>query len=961
MQEKREYNVLKLHKHCRGKRMSNTAKSKYRFLFENMLDGFAYHKMIFDQTGKPVDYVFLEVNKSFERLTGFKRDKVIGKKVTEVLPGIKKDPADWIGTFGKVAKTGQPIRFENFSQNLKKWYSISAYSPEKGYFATTFEDITERKQVEKALRKSKQEWERTFDSIPDLIAILDNQHKIVRANRAMADRLGVTPEQCIGLKCFECLHETNQPLESCPHTLTLQDGREHIAEVHEDRLGGDFLVSTTPLRDEQGQIVGSVHIARDITERKELEMRLSKSESKYRTLYETSRDGIVQTNRTGRIVECNQAYADMLGYSKEELLGLTYQQLTPKKWRQMENEIVNQSWEKTGYSPVYEKEFVRKDRSVFPVSIRVWLVRDENGKPIGMWSMVRDITRRKQAEEAVTREKNVLKGIMENTDAMFVYLDPAFNFVAVNSAYEKGSGYSAEELIGKNHFALFPNAENQAIFEKVRDTGKTVEYRDKPFEFADQPKRGVTYWNWTLAPIKDETGNVQGLVLSLMETTHRKELEMELLETLEVSQQRESEISALLKASKAVLYHRDFQHVAREIFGACKELIGASAGYVALLSEDEKENEVLFLDSGGLPCTVNRNLPMPIRGLRGVTYNSGKVAYSNDFLHSEWAKLMPEGHVNLKNVLFAPLIIDKKIVGIIGLANKLNGFTERDAAMALAFGEIASIALINSRMLDTLMEDEKRLKAYTENLEEIVVEETKKLKEAERLAAIGETAGMVGHDIRNPLQAITSSAYLAKEELKTLPESTEKEGLKESVDTIEEQVTYIDKIVSDLQDFVKPLNPKIEACEPHKLANDALLNMAIPENIKVLILIEDDLPHLFADKYFIKRVLINLITNAIQAMPDGGTLKVEAAQENGMVLISVEDTGLGIPEENRNKIFKPLFTTKSKGQGFGLAVCKRLVEAHDGGSISFESKVGKGSKFTVKVPIKTRKPKDDNN
>ena len=248
----------------------------------------------------------------------------------------------------------------------------------------------------------------------------------------------------------------------------------------------------------------------------------------------------------------------MLGYSKEELLERSYQQLTPEKWRQMENEIVNQSWEKSDCSPVYEKEFVRKDGSVFPASVRVLVVSDEKRKPLEMWSVVRDITRRKQAKEAITKEKNVLRAIMENTGTMLAYLDPEFNFVAVNSAYAKGTGHTVEEMIGGNRFALFPNEESQAIFEMVRDTGKAVTYYDKPFKYAYHPERGVTYWNWTLAPVKDETGNVQGLVLSLTETTQRKEMEQELLETLEVSQQREAEISALLKASKAVLYNREF-------------------------------------------------------------------------------------------------------------------------------------------------------------------------------------------------------------------------------------------------------------------------------------------------------------------------------------------------------------------------------------------------------------------
>ena len=191
--------------------------------------------------------------------------------------------------------------------------------------------------------------------------------------------------------------------------------------------------------------------------------------------------------------------------------------------------------------------------------------------------------------------------------------------------------------------------------------------------------------------------------------------------------------------------------------------------------------------------------------------------------------------------------------------------------------------------------------------------------------------------------------------MKSLPESVEKEGLTESLATIENQVTYINKIVLDLQDFVKPLNPKVEEVDLRRLVEDAFMSINISENIKVLIAIEENLPQLVVDGYFIKRVLINLITNAIQAMPDGGTLTIKAIHENETACISVEDTGSGIPEEYRNKIFKPLFTTKSKGQGFGLAVCKRLVEAHNDASIVFESEVGKGSKFMVTFPLKTRR------
>jgi PAS domain S-box-containing protein len=129
--------------------------------------------------------------------------------------------------------------------------------------------------AEEAVLRTKQEWERTFDSVPDLIAILDDRHRIVRANKAMAARLSTTPEQCVGRICFDCVHGTTSPPDFCPHALTMRDGKEHAAEIHEDRLGGDFLVSTTPIIDDQGRMTGSVHVARDISEFKAAERELA--------------------------------------------------------------------------------------------------------------------------------------------------------------------------------------------------------------------------------------------------------------------------------------------------------------------------------------------------------------------------------------------------------------------------------------------------------------------------------------------------------------------------------------------------------------------------------------------------------------------------------------------------------------------------------------------------------------
>jgi PAS domain S-box-containing protein len=190
------------------------------------------------------------------------------------------------------------------------------------------------------------------------------------------------------------------------------------------------------------------------------------------------------------------------------------------------------------------------------------------------------------------------------------------------------------------------------------------------------------------------------LLMTISDITDRKQAEMRLETALKESRSREEEVAALLKGARAVLEQDDFQATARKVFDLCNELIGATSGYVALLSDDGMENEVLFLESGGLPCDVDAQLPMPIRGLRGEAYEKGTPVFHNDFMNSKWIDYMPEGHVTLKNVMFAPLILQGKTVGIIGIANKPSYFMENDARLAGGFGELAAIALQKGRQLD---------------------------------------------------------------------------------------------------------------------------------------------------------------------------------------------------------------------------------------------------------------------
>ena len=184
---------------------------------------------------------------------------------------------------------------------------------------------------------------------------------------------------------------------------------------------------------------------------------------------------------------------------------------------------------------------------------------------------------------------------------------------------------------------------------------------------------------------------------------------------LEDSRQREVEVAALLRATRAVLEAGDFVQKARIIYDHCKGLVGATSGYVALLGADGAYNEVLFLDAGGMPCSVDPELSMPIRGLRAEAYRSGRPVYDNAFEDSPHAAFLPAGHGPLKNVLFAPMVIKGQAVGLLGLANKPGDFTESDVRLAAGFGELAAIAFLNhqaeaeSDRLLTEMESQRHL------------------------------------------------------------------------------------------------------------------------------------------------------------------------------------------------------------------------------------------------------------
>jgi len=248
---------------------------------------------------------------------------------------------------------------------------------------------------------------------------------------------------------------------------------------------------------------------------------------------------------------------------------------------------------------------------------------------------------------------------------------------------------------------------------------------------------------------------------------------------------------------------------------------------------------------------------------------------------------------------------------------------------------------------------EESLLRYSELLEDLVAERTEQLQKAERLAVIGETAAMIGHDLRNPRQVMTCMLFLAKEQLNTgnlLPPQGQP-SLEEILRTMEESADYMEKIISDMQDYARPLKMELVETDLEALVKETLASINVPSGVTVSLEAEPSMPPLALSPQKLKRIVINLVNNAVQAMPEGGHITISILCRDGWANVAVKDTGAGIKEEVLPRIFQPLFTTRARGTGLGLVVCKRLVEAM-GGRITVKSKAGSGTDVIIKIPAR---------
>jgi two-component system CheB/CheR fusion protein len=883
------------------------SENEYRSLFENMLDGYAYCRMIYEN-GEPRDFVYLDVNSTFESLTGLKG--VIGKKVSEVIPEIRESNPELIQTYGRVASTGNPEQLETYVEPLGIWFSISVYSPRKEHFVAVFDVITQRKRGEEDILRAKEEWERTFDSVPDLIAILDDQHRVVRANRAMAEKLGVTPEQCVGLPCYKAVHGTDEPPDFCPHTLTLSDHQPHTMEVHEERLGGDFLVTTTPMFGPDGRTTGTVHVARDITERKQMEDALK------------------------FLAQCGVAPGEDFFPSLARYLGqslgmdfvcidrlregsLTAQTVAVYFDGQYEDNV-SYALKDTPCGEVVEKKvccFPRDVRHLFPkdqvlqdmkaesyVGIILW---GSAGQPIGLIAVLSrkplvnpELTttilqlvavraagelEREETEAALRQSEARFGGIVSSAMDAIVSIGTDQRILLFNAAAERMFGHRADEVVGRPMGVLIPPDQREVHEQDVREfaaTGATARQMGALGELVGLRANGEQF------PIEASISQIEVagskvLTVILRDISARKVAE----ETL-------ARLAAIVESSNEAIISKNLEGIILTWNAGAERMLGYRAEEavgqpITIILPPDRANE------------EDKVLQRQRRGEQVANLETVRVAKDGrriNVVMSSSPLMDPQGRV-------------------IGASKIIHDISDRKRA-------------------------EESLARAAEDLE----------RSNEDLAQF---ANIASHDLQEPLRMV--SGFLKMLETRYKPQLDDKAG--EYIGFAVEGATRMSHLISDLLEYsrVERRGQKFQPADARKALGAALANLQRSIKNAGATVTQDDLPTVQADPTQLMQLFQNLVGNAIKYRSQDRPCQVHVGvqKKDDQWVFSVRDNGIGIAPEQFDRIFvifQRLHTRdKYPGTGIGLAICKKIVERH-AGKIWVESKLGEGTTFYFTLP-----------
>ncbi|MCK5319524.1 MAG: PAS domain S-box protein, partial [Anaerolineales bacterium] len=542
-------------------------------------------------------------------------------------------------------------------------------------------------------------------------------------------------------------------------------------------------------------------------------------------------------------------------------------------------------------------QLVRKDGVRINALVSASPMNDpETGIFSGSLAVFNDITERISAEEELRQSHERFKTIFEHAPDSYYLTDLKGTFLDGNLAAEEITGYKRAELIGKSFLSLnlLPRAQIPRAASLL--ARNALGYKTGPDEFTLNRKDG----SQVVVEIRTHPSEIEGekvILGAARDITKRKQAE----DALRVTERL---YRGIIQAQKDLI---------------CRYLPDGTITYA---------NQV-YADFIGFP--------------------TGEIIGANHF-----QMVLLEEQSGLRKHL-DNLSVKKPMASQVSKNINFKGderwFHWTDLAIFSGKGKIIEFQSVG-RDITNMVDAEIKLKEYSERMEELVEERTQELSEAnerllrrEKLAVLGQLAGGVGHELRNPLGVISNAVYFLRSTLAGADEKTV-----EYLDILTEEVQIANEIISDLLDMGRSRPPEQDVFTISSAMANVLDKVLSPENVEVSWDVPDNEPAVYVDEGQISIVFRNLVENAFQAMPEGGKLKLEVVSEKDRVLLRVADSGIGISEENMKKIFEPLYTTKPRGMGLGLAISKNLVEAN-GGQIKVESSEGSGTTFTVALPV----------
>jgi len=361
-------------------------------------------------------------------------------------------------------------------------------------------------------------------------------------------------------------------------------------------------------------------------------------------------------------------------------------------------------------------KFRPMDGSDMWVSVGAMSLFDSLGRFTRGLRMISDVSRQDQGTEALRENAEKCRELFNNADVGLALADNEGRVIDGNSALGKMLGYGPEELQTLSFIDL-TRPDDAVSTRNEFDAVIRGEISSCRVEKRHIRKDGRVLWaDVSVSAVRSEDGRLQGFTGVVWDISRRKRIEEGIALTIAELRRANREAQALVECAKSLLERRDFSDSVRTIFNQAKSLVGASGGFVCLVSEEKSNYESLFVDMAGLPCTVSPSLPKRLLGLRREACSAGKALYVNDFSASRWAGALPPGHVALDNVLIAPLMVEGKPAGLVGLANKPGGFDRNDARMVQALADLAAVGLVKTKALEEVVTQKEILDTILNNI-----------------------------------------------------------------------------------------------------------------------------------------------------------------------------------------------------------------------------------------------------